>query len=155
MWKSAVAVIVIAACGSGEADRPPRPREKRPPERHLGVRELEAVTTAAKDYYVAHHAYPSITTGQTPAQPCCEFDDHACPPSATDWRKTDWIELGFRMDAPTYFQLGFHGEPREFTATATADLDCDPVSGQTILVAHGRVVDGAPFVDIEVTSEEQ
>jgi hypothetical protein len=71
-----------------------------------------------------------VTTPLTPAAPACigyvpvphHFTD-------ADWSHPTWVALGFRPEAPSYFQFEFIsdgiGRGSHFTVRAVGDLDCD------------------------------
>jgi hypothetical protein len=155
------AALVLAACGkdggsggSDEHDRYGRYMKRtKPTEAEL---QLDRIGTLAQKYFYSHdNAFPAIKLGPTPATPCCELPDRRCEPSLADWTGNGWEQLHFAMiDNKFHFQYSFESDGKTFTATATADLDCDPVGGVTTYTMKGTVVHGEPTYSIERTSEE-
>lgn len=116
----ALLAVALAGCGAKEADDYIR-RSKL----SEGRATLKVMSRNAKVIVDEKGALPVGTVGPTPAQPCCSFADQMCPASSTDWQHPIWEQLYAAIDMPGRFQYTYRSDGTSFTATASADVQCD------------------------------
>lgn len=111
---------------------------------------LNRIAKSAKVYYIENGAFPTGDSGPTPKTSSCNAPNrvfHADPALWVD--NPVWSQLEFMMEDDFRFQYRYQGTAKEFTATATADLDCDE-AGVTTVTAHGTLdAAGNPTVEFQ------
>jgi type IV pilus assembly protein PilA len=114
--------------------------------------QLKRIAEGAKTYYLEGGGTFPVSEDESPAATCCGDADETrdgrgkCLPQAADWTSADadtpsgWRDLGFAMDDPHYYRYTFtsenDGDPKNFTATAVGDLDCDTIESTFFVVGE-------------------
>lgn len=109
--------------------------------------QLNRIAKSAKAYYVENGRYPIGTSGPSPRGSACDLPGKMYPVNPAEWESAVWRELEFSLEEPHRFQYAITSTAAGFTATATADLDCDN-EGSTVVQAEGTTINGQPAVSI-------
>jgi type II secretory pathway pseudopilin PulG len=89
---------------------------------------LNMIAKHAKRVYADTGKFPVGKSATLPAgKSCCGASaDNRCVPDPKPFAHDKlWAALDVSLDAPTMYQYRYEGTAKEFTATATGDVDCD------------------------------
>jgi hypothetical protein len=126
-------VVVLVACGSkkkeeaaGSASASAVDKPVEDSEESVAKAKLKEIGELAVAYQKSKGTYLEGKVGPTPAKACCEQPKGQCYQQDTDWTDPVWTALEFKERTMyTRYRYTYEGERLSFTATATADVNCD------------------------------
>jgi hypothetical protein len=109
---------------------------------------LNRIGKMVKMFYGETATFPAGKTALTPTTPCCK-QGGTCAPNPADWSDPAWKALEMSIDEPYRFQYSYESDGKtSFTASATADLDCD--GHPTTMSVHGSLENG----NVRITDQD-
>ena len=113
--------------------------------------QLNKLGKNAKRVYAETSSYVVGTAAQLPAKPrasgCCGGTNNHCAAAPAGFAgDATWRALDFQIDEDSLFYYDYTGTATEFTARATADLDCDGT--EVTYELRGTVENGIPQVTL-------
>jgi hypothetical protein len=128
-------VVVLGACGSkreeaasgsGNAGASAVAKPVEDSEESVAKAKLKEIGELAVAYQKSKGTYLEGKVGPTPAKACCDQPKGQCYQQDTDWTDPVWTALEFKERTMyTRYRYTYEGERLSFTATATADVNCD------------------------------
>ncbi|HUQ08506.1 MAG TPA: hypothetical protein VM261_38710 [Kofleriaceae bacterium] len=114
------------AAGSGSASAAAKAPPVEDSEESVAKAKLKEIGELAVNYQRSKGTYLEGKVGPSPAKACCEQPKGECYQQDTDWSDPVWTALGFKERTMyTRYRYTYEGERLSFTATATADVNCD------------------------------